>query len=130
MERVSHIQACPLGNRETPGVRGAMLSFLYSQTNAILSSISLQTQHPQQQSVWRQNKCVCAWIELAGFYTEPLATLKKATTKKDPAIQPGRPLPKFGTCEHYKKSCRWLRSVCNLSLCLPISYVLQVSLLW
>lgn len=43
---------------------------------------------------------------------EPLATLKKATTKKDPAIQPGRPLPKFGTCEHYKKSCRWLRFPC------------------
>lgn len=28
---------------------------------------------------------------------------------KDPAIQPGSPLPDNGTCRHYKKSFRWLR---------------------
>jgi len=28
---------------------------------------------------------------------------------RDPAIQPGNPLPDDGTCRHYKKSYRWLR---------------------
>ncbi|XP_055518592.1 uncharacterized protein si:dkey-24l11.2 [Leucoraja erinacea] len=27
-------------------------------------------------------------------------------------IQLGKPLPEFGTCGHYKKSCRWLRFQC------------------
>ncbi|XP_069758853.1 uncharacterized protein [Narcine bancroftii] len=27
-------------------------------------------------------------------------------------IQLGKPLPEFGTCVHYKKSCRWLRFQC------------------
>ncbi|XP_072881071.1 uncharacterized protein [Hemitrygon akajei] len=27
-------------------------------------------------------------------------------------IQLGKPLPEFGTCSHYKKSCRWLRFQC------------------
>ena len=51
--------------------------------------------------------------------------LKSSTMKKDPTIQPGRPLPNFGACEHYKKSCRWLRYacspllVCNVYLCVP-----------
>ncbi|XP_072138419.1 uncharacterized protein [Mobula birostris] len=29
-----------------------------------------------------------------------------------PTIQLGKPLPEFGTCSHYKKSCRWLRFQC------------------
>jgi len=36
---------------------------------------------------------------------------KKKSTR-DPAIQEGKPLPKDGTCKHYKKSFRWLRFPC------------------
>uniref|UniRef100_A0A8C5MAE1 Nucleoporin NUP42 n=1 Tax=Leptobrachium leishanense TaxID=445787 RepID=A0A8C5MAE1_9ANUR len=36
----------------------------------------------------------------------------KKKAPRDPAIQPGKPLPDNGTCKHYKKSCRWLRFPC------------------
>ncbi|XP_067871479.1 uncharacterized protein si:dkey-24l11.2 [Heterodontus francisci] len=29
-----------------------------------------------------------------------------------PTVQLGQPLPNFGTCMHYRKSCRWLRFPC------------------
>ncbi|GCB77533.1 hypothetical protein scyTo_0015681, partial [Scyliorhinus torazame] len=29
-----------------------------------------------------------------------------------PTVQFGKPLPEFGTCMHYKRSCRWLRFPC------------------
>ncbi|XP_069480845.1 uncharacterized protein [Ambystoma mexicanum] len=41
---------------------------------------------------------------------DPLQRQKK--TVRDPAIQAGKPLPERGTCEHFKKSCRWLRFPC------------------
>ncbi|XP_034763000.2 uncharacterized protein LOC117964235 isoform X1 [Acipenser ruthenus] len=31
---------------------------------------------------------------------------------RDPAVQPGKPLPQKGTCRHYKQSYRWLRFPC------------------
>ena len=33
----------------------------------------------------------------------------KLKKKKEPILKLGTPLPENGTCEHYKKSCRWLR---------------------
>lgn len=40
--------------------------------------------------------------------TEVVA-MKKEKRQRDPAIQDGLPLPANGTCQHYKKSFRWLR---------------------
>ena len=37
------------------------------------------------------------------------SNMKKKKKKEDFQIKEGRPLPSKGTCEHYKKSCRWLR---------------------
>ena len=36
----------------------------------------------------------------------------KKKSKKEALIQVGKPLPEMGTCQHYKKSNRWLRYVC------------------
>uniref|UniRef100_S4RC82 Nucleoporin NUP42 n=1 Tax=Petromyzon marinus TaxID=7757 RepID=S4RC82_PETMA len=41
-----------------------------------------------------------------------VVNLKKKKLAKDPAIQPGKPLPEFGACKHFKKSSRWLRFPC------------------
>ncbi|XP_071965329.1 uncharacterized protein [Antedon mediterranea] len=54
------------------------------------------------------------------FASDPIATENLHTVKvqsvvkahKDPAIQEGKPLPSNGTCQHYKKSFRWLRFPC------------------
>eukprot|EP00057_Strongylocentrotus_purpuratus_P030864 XP_782924.3 PREDICTED: uncharacterized protein LOC577616 [Strongylocentrotus purpuratus] len=43
--------------------------------------------------------------------TEVVA-VKKEKRQRDPAIQEGLPLPANGTCQHYKKSFRWLRFPC------------------
>lgn len=34
---------------------------------------------------------------------------KKSAKKREAVIQIGKPLPELGTCDHYKKSNRWLR---------------------
>lgn len=39
--------------------------------------------------------------------TAPLS--KKSAKKREAIIRVGKPLPEFGTCDHYKKSHRWLR---------------------
>ncbi|XP_007906266.1 uncharacterized protein si:dkey-24l11.2 isoform X2 [Callorhinchus milii] len=31
---------------------------------------------------------------------------------RDPTVQAGKPLPDYGTCSHFRKSCRWLRFSC------------------
>ncbi|XP_029431808.1 uncharacterized protein LOC115075507 isoform X2 [Rhinatrema bivittatum] len=40
------------------------------------------------------------------------APVRQKKLVRDPAIQPGKPLPEHGTCRHYRKSCRWLRFPC------------------
>lgn len=41
---------------------------------------------------------------------DPLQRPRKSF--RDPAIQAGKPLPERGTCQHFRKSCRWLRFPC------------------
>ena len=36
---------------------------------------------------------------------------KPKKTLRNPGLKEGQPLPGNGTCKHYKKSYRWLRSV-------------------
>ncbi|XP_067829368.1 uncharacterized protein si:dkey-24l11.2 isoform X2 [Heptranchias perlo] len=61
-------------------------------------------------------------VEAAQFY-QILAQSQDETAKNSvhprqkrlpiaPAVQLGKSLPDFGTCSHYRKSCRWLRFPC------------------
>ena len=64
----------------------------------------------------------CRLIQHQPGATLPLpnpAPSKSPKKQKELVIQVGKPLPEFGTCSHYKKSHRWLRSTfyCHNSNC-------------
>ncbi|XP_022535653.2 uncharacterized protein si:dkey-24l11.2 [Astyanax mexicanus] len=44
--------------------------------------------------------------------TDPESALQAGRSKRDPAIQRGKPLPEKGVCKHYRQSHRWLRFPC------------------
>lgn len=74
----------------------------------------------EHRDVWckRCHLKLSVYIEQCRFVQhQPGATLlptsapssKKSAKKREAIIQIGKPLPELGTCDHYKKSHRWLR---------------------
>ncbi|XP_054756515.2 uncharacterized protein LOC129262423 [Lytechinus pictus] len=96
-----------------------LVSCLECSTNSIIQGI----QYGQDRLAWcsKCHKKMSVAMDTARFQrlvasvpegkTEVVA-VKKDKRQKDPAIREGFPLPANGTCQHYKKSFRWLRFPC------------------
>ncbi len=105
--------ACSMVNPRTPGAGGVTRFFVSQLSRASL----LNTSRPPSTvcpSHLPLPPCIYNHFPFSRI-APPTATaskLPKTRRPREPGIQLGKPLPEFGTCEHYKKSHRWLRFPC------------------
>ena len=129
---------CRTGSRETCGAEGATPSSRWPQNRASLSTTSRELW-----MVRRGGRCGCVdglvgavvnGLLPSGFHLSlslslppslpPSLSLSavlpssphKAPKQRGQVFKEGTPLPESGTCTHYKKSHRWLRSVHHTGL--------------
>ncbi|XP_040895308.1 uncharacterized protein si:dkey-24l11.2 isoform X2 [Toxotes jaculatrix] len=85
-------QECPVQNLSYGQTKEVNCEHCHSKLSILADSTRFQYIQP------RANKTVSSTVNYK--------------TRRDPAVQKGKPLPEKGTCKHYKQSHRWLRFPC------------------